>query len=235
MLKVSRSPGNKAEIFFSIQGEGINAGKPAVFIRLALCNLKCSWCDTKYTWDWPSGEADQHYTEMQQDQIEAAISGYSCKYFVATGGEPLLQQKDLIPLLGRLQDRGFFVEIETNATVVPDNDLLTRVDHWSVSPKLSSSANLGKLREVPECYRLFAYINNSHFKFVIQNGNDLDELLSNVNKYHIPADKIILMPESQSREELLVKSRELVEICKVHDFRFSIRLQTLLWGNERGK
>ena len=52
MLKVSRKPDGSPEIFYSIQGEGANVGKPAVFLRMGLCNLKCSWCDTKYTWDW---------------------------------------------------------------------------------------------------------------------------------------------------------------------------------------
>ena len=52
LLKVSRQPSGEPEIFHSIQGEGVSAGTPTVFLRLATCNLACTWCDTRYTWDW---------------------------------------------------------------------------------------------------------------------------------------------------------------------------------------
>ncbi len=59
MLKVSVQPDGNPEIFYSIQGEGVNIGVPTVFLRLALCNLKCDWCDTKYTWDWDHYEYEK--------------------------------------------------------------------------------------------------------------------------------------------------------------------------------
>jgi len=55
MLNITRLGNGQPEIFLSIQGEGVNSGVIAVFLRLAFCNLRGSWCDTKYSWDW------QHY------------------------------------------------------------------------------------------------------------------------------------------------------------------------------
>ena len=235
MLKISRDPNGQPEIFFSIQGEGANIGRPAIFLRLAYCNLRCTWCDTKYTWDWQADDSPQKIVELSAALAEEQVLKYACQYLVVTGGEPLIQQKDLSPLLERLQNKGFYIEIETNGTLIPDEKLLDQVDHWSVSPKLRSSGNPETLRSIPECYRLFAYINSSHFKFVVRDNEDLQELLDLSYKYNIPSEKIILMPESQNGDDLLEKSRWLVEVCKANCFRFSFRLHTLLWGNTRGK
>src|ERR1044071_7329276 len=73
-----------AEIFHSVQGEGILAGVPSVFVRTSGCNLRCVWCDTPYTsWD-PEGE------DRALDQIIVETRGYPSRYVVITGGEPFL-------------------------------------------------------------------------------------------------------------------------------------------------
>lgn len=235
MLKVIRKPGGHPEIFCSVQGEGVNIGKPAVFLRLGLCNLKCSWCDTKYAWDWKTYNPKEQLVEMPLEDVEREILRHNRKYLVVTGGEPMIQQKRLIPLLEHLESNGFFIEIETNGTIVPDQRLLNLVDYWSVSPKLQNSGNSQSLREVPECYRLFASITSCHFKYVIQNEYDFKEVQTIADKYGLVPEKIILMPEAQNREDLLSRSRWLVELCKAQDYIFSTRLHILLWGNERGK
>lgn len=235
MLKISRKPDGHPEIFFSVQGEGANIGKPAVFLRLALCNLKCIWCDTKYTWDWTTYNPEEQLVEMSLESVEQEILRHNCKYLVVTGGEPMIQQKPLIPLLHYLESKGFFIEVETNGTIVPDPRLLNLVDHWSVSPKLRNSGNSQSLREVTECYRFFASITSSHFKYVIQSEDDLKEVQTLAKKYDLVPERIILMPEAKSREELLEKSKWLVEVCKAQGYMFSTRLHILLWGNERGK
>ncbi|MDP2743712.1 MAG: 7-carboxy-7-deazaguanine synthase QueE, partial [Dehalococcoidia bacterium] len=154
-LEVSRKPDGRPEIFHSIQGEGINTGRPAVFLRLARCNLACVWCDTKYTWDWDRYDPGDQILEMASAEVEREVMGYDCKYLVVTGGEPMLQQRRLIPLLKRLKNGGFYIEMETNGTVLPDKVSLGMVDHWSVSPKLENSGNPLALREAPVCYSLF--------------------------------------------------------------------------------
>jgi len=235
VLKVSRKPDGHPEIFCSVQGEGVNIGKPAVFLRLGLCNLKCTWCDTKYTWDWTTYNPKEQLVEMPLGDIEQEILRHNRKYLVVTGGEPMIQQNRLIPLLKHLEGSGFFIEVETNGTIIPDQRLVNLVDHWSVSPKLRNSGNSQSLREVPECYRLFAGITSSHFKYVIQSEDDFKEVQTLADRYDLVPEKIILMPEAQSREDLLDRSRWVVELCKAQGYIFSTRLHILLWGNERGK
>jgi 7-carboxy-7-deazaguanine synthase len=101
MLKVN-------EIFFSIQGEGERSGWPCIFIRLSFCNLRCSWCDSEYTF----------YEGFDQtvDQVLDTISGYPCRLVEVTGGEPLVQE-ECIPLLKALCDAGYEVMLETSGSL----------------------------------------------------------------------------------------------------------------------
>lgn len=233
-LKVSRKPDGSPEIFYSIQGEGVNAGRPAVFLRLILCNLKCSWCDTKYTWDWQSYDPKQQAIQLSSQDIEKEVLKHDCRYLVVTGGEPMLQQKALLPLLEQLKASGLFVEIETNGTILPDAGILSAVDHWSVSPKLANSGNLLSTREIAQCYILFARLPSCHFKYVIQNRRDFAEVRRLMQKYGISPQKIVLMPQGRTTDEVMRRSTWVVELCKAEGCLFSTRLQVLLWGNERG-
>jgi len=75
-----------SEIFESIQGEGQNSGKPAVFLRTAMCNLTCSWCDTKYTWDWKNYDYEKEVSEQSISMIKNQIISFEPKHLVITGG-----------------------------------------------------------------------------------------------------------------------------------------------------
>lgn len=97
------------EIFRSIQGEGRSQGYPSTFLRLAGCNLDCTWCDTRY--------AREGGTEMPCDEITRIISACPGKRLCITGGEPLLQHDQLLRLLAGLHEQGYKVEIETNGTI----------------------------------------------------------------------------------------------------------------------
>jgi 7-carboxy-7-deazaguanine synthase len=234
LLKVSRQPDGQPEIFHSIQGEGVYAGRPAVFLRLALCNLACVWCDTRYTWDWEHFDQRREVVTISADEAEESIRRYGCRNLVVTGGEPLVQQRSLTPLLERLKGGGFWIEVESNGTIVPGKKLLGLVDHWSVSPKLENSGNPRPSRENPEAYRRFRDLPSAHFKYVIDKADDLAEVRAKLEKYEIPPDRIVLMPQAQDREAILEKSRWLVDVCKGEGYLFSTRLQVLLWGNQRG-
>lgn len=99
------------ETFVSLQGEGLRQGMPCMFVRLAGCNLRCAWCDTQYSLNASPG------TEMTSEEILAAVADSGIRYVCITGGEPLLQKEELIPLLAALHEADVFVDIETNGTI----------------------------------------------------------------------------------------------------------------------
>ena len=119
MLRVSRQPNGQPEIFFSVQGECPATGNPSVFLRLATCNLACSWCDTKYTWDWSQHDYAKEVASLDTPEVEQRILSSECRSLVITGGKPLLQQSELAPLVVKLKAREFRFEVETNGTIVP--------------------------------------------------------------------------------------------------------------------
>ncbi|MCP8304170.1 MAG: 7-carboxy-7-deazaguanine synthase QueE [archaeon] len=223
-----------SEIFYSIQGEGPNLGKPAVFLRMTFCNLECNWCDTKYTWDWENYDQEKEVKDMELDEVKKEILKYGCKHLVLTGGEPMLQQDELILLLRFLKERGFYVEVESNGTIIPKPEIEQLVAQWDISPKLTSSKNPIDLREKQECYEYFRNLPNSFFKYVVQDEDDLDEVQRLIKKYYIPINKILLMPEGFEKEELAKRSKWLVKFCEENGYRFTPRIQISLWGNRRG-
>ncbi len=222
-----------SEIFSSIQGEGIHAGKPSVFLRTALCNLKCVWCDTKYTWDWDNYDYSKEVHELPIEKVIEKIKQFEPKHIVITGGEPLIQQNDIASLLSKLGD-DYFVEVETDCTIIPNSAMLEHVNHWNVSPKTSNSGNSREAREIPQCYDFFAKLENSVFKFVIENESDLVEIDELITKYSIPKNKILLMPQASTKDELNLKKEEIEKIAKAKGLLFSSRLQVERWGNQRG-
>lgn len=107
------------EIFYSLQGEGRNTGRAAVFIRFAGCNLRCSFCDTEF----------DSYREMSADEIVDAISVWPSRFVVLTGGEPTLQVDDTF--VDQLHQHGYEVAMESNGTRPAPRNL----DWLTVSPK----------------------------------------------------------------------------------------------------
>jgi 7-carboxy-7-deazaguanine synthase len=97
------------EIFYSIQGESSFAGRPCIFVRLTWCNLRCTWCDSEYTF---SGG-----TEMAIEEVLEQVRHYPCRLVEITGGEPLVQKKDCLELVRRLCDNGYEVLIETSGSL----------------------------------------------------------------------------------------------------------------------
>ncbi len=219
------------EIFATVQGEGITAGVPSVFVRLADCNLRCDWCDTKYTWDWQTYDRKTETIELSLEDICARILvavGTGIRTVVFTGGEPLLQQEELAELAQSLDLR---IEIETNGTVVPNDALAARVEQWNVSPKLASSGNGERVRNRPNALAWFAARPNAQLKFVLTSEADVAEVAA----LGLPKEKIVLTPEGTDAVTLAERSRWLAGQCTAHGYRMGTRLHVFVWGAERGR
>ena len=208
------------EIFYSLQGEGARAGSPAVFLRLAGCNLHCSWCDTKHSWG--RGIA------MAEEALAAKILGYDSPGLVITGGEPLLQAEAIEQLLTLLPE-GIYVEIETNGTIAPTPVLAKRVNQWNVSPKLPHAGN-GEAAMAPQVLAAFCATKRAWFKFVVQREADWDAIAA----LALPRERIILMPCATTQEQLETARPTVVQMCLQHRVRFGDRLHVALWGDKKG-
>ena len=235
MLKVSRMPSGEPEIFRSIQGEGVSAGTPSVFLRLATCNLSCSWCDTKYTWDWDRYDYRKEIVSLDTAEVERRLDALECPRLVITGGEPLLQQAEIAPLASSLQNRGWYVEVETNGTIAPEAEMAEAVSQWNVSPKTGSSGNLRDRREVPDALRAFRELPGAYFKFVVVEPGDLEEVGTVVERHGLPRDRVLLMPEGVTPDAVRRRGKWAAEACVRNGYRFTTRLHILLWGDERGR
>ena len=235
MLKVSRQPSGEPEIFHSIQGEGVSAGNSTVFLRLATCNLACTWCDTRYTWDWRNLDYADGVVEMALDEVESRVLKFGRPRLVITGGEPLLQQAVLAPLVASLAGQGFYCEVETNGTIVPSPGMIEGIAQWNVSPKLENSGNMTRAREVPDVLSAFGHMDTAYFKFVVVAPPDVDEVAAIVARYGLASERVMLMPEGVTAEAMKKRGRWVAEACVERGFSFSPRLHILLWGDERGR
>lgn len=237
LVLISRRDNGEPEIFASIQGEGVSIGVPSVFVRFAECNLECSFCDTKYTWQWDHYDRSKETIELSlAEVIERMVRiADGARNVVITGGEPMLHQDAMIQIADELHGRGFRIEVETNGAIEPTAELASRIDQWNVSPKLESSGNRlsARLRTGPLTW--FAAAANAYFKFVIVSPADLDEVLQIAARFEIARERILLMPEGTTAAAIAERSAWLVDACQQHGMRFSTRLHVLLWGSERGR
>ena len=147
------------EIFKSIQGESTRAGLPCVFVRLAGCNLRCSWCDTAY--------AFAEGTRMPLDEIVDRVAAFDCNLVELTGGEPLIRSNSLL-LLTQLVDRGHTVLLETGGSldISPVDERVIRI----MDLKCPSSGEAAKNRYA----NLRHLTKQDEIKFVVADRIDYD-------------------------------------------------------------
>jgi 7-carboxy-7-deazaguanine synthase len=223
-----------SEIFYSLQGEGLLAGVPSVFVRTSGCNLRCVWCDTPYTSWAPEGE------ELTLDEIVARVAQFACGHVVVTGGEPMIAP-EIVPLTGRLRETGAHITIETAGTVYAP----VACDLMSISPKLENSipfsreggrwaAQQQRLRYQPDVLRRLMAEYPYQLKFVVSRPDDLKEIEEICRDTGAQQSRVLLMPEGVDREVLRERGLWIAEICKERGYRYGPRLHIELWGNKRG-
>lgn len=165
------------ETFASVQGEGLRQGEPTLFVRLAGCNLRCGFCDTKRA--WRGGR--ERTVDAILDEVVRLQRDYPTTWVCLTGGEPLAQ--NVRPLVLRLHGAGFRVQIETNGTFPP----APLADWHTVSPKPPDYA-------VHPGFRKKA----NEVKLVVCRGFDLDDIRTVRAAVPLPVP-IILQPQSNAR------------------------------------
>lgn len=203
------------EIFNSIQGEGLTMGAPTVFVRAVGCNLRCSWCDTGYSFEGG--------TEMTVDEILDEVGDAFRVCF--TGGEPMLQP-DAVELIGRLVSRGIQVVLETNGSVdlstVPGGSLVQISMDW----KCPSSGMTGRMLES----NLGILSGKDQLKLIIKDQGDLDFAVDFVRSHDIACPVIFGPVGGIDRLEWLVQ-----RVLDEHiDVRVLPQLHKIIWGDRKG-
>lgn len=188
-------------------------------------------CDTPFSWDWSRYDPKVELTEQSVDEILAKLDGMGVEMVVVTGGEPLLQQRALRPLLEQIKARGWRVEIETAGTLAWEQPL-ELVDQFNVSPKLENSGNPLEHRYKPDMLRGFEADGRAIFKFVVTEPDELDEVASIVDECQLT--DIWVMPEGTDVETLTARQRALAPAVLERGWNLTTRLHILLWGDRRG-
>jgi 7-carboxy-7-deazaguanine synthase len=236
-----------AEIFVSLQGEGLLAGTPSTFVRTSGCNLRCVWCDTPYTSWEPEGEP------MTVFQVLDRVRVLPPRHVVVTGGEPMLfpEAAELCRVLRR---EGFHVTVETAGTVLPDvaERLVAEplADLMSISPKLSSSAPptatpsgwAGRhqaARRRDDVLKVLMASSPYQLKFVVDTPADLVEALQWLEDLRaagcvIDPATVCMMPQGRSDAELARVGAWLEPDCRRRGFHFAPRHHVAWFGHTRG-
>jgi len=223
-----------AEVFGpTFQGEGPSTGRRAGFVRLGRCNLDCTWCDTPYTWDWHRFDAATELRRATVSSILDDLDAMTPEIIVITGGEPLLQQRNLVPLIDGCAERGWPAEIETNGTIVPVEPLIERVRQWNVSPKLANSGVPLDKRIRPDALAALVASGRAVFKFVAADEADLDEVAHLVAAHTLRP--VWIMPEGTDPAMVMERARALAQPVIDRGWNLTTRLHVLLWGDERGR
>ncbi|MFT5679442.1 MAG: 7-carboxy-7-deazaguanine synthase [Myxococcota bacterium] len=226
-----------SETFTSIQGEGLLTGVPSVFLRTSGCNLRCRWCDTPYT-SWRATG-----THQTVEELVSIVEASPARHVVLTGGEPMLQ-KGIEPLCATLSGLGYHITIETAGTLFRP----VAVDLLSISPKLADStpdestpdaaAGLIARHErdrlsLPVLRQLIAHADHQ-LKFVASSEADIEEVAAVVEALGVAADRVLLMPEGRTVEEIDAHLPLLIPACTARGWRLCDRLHLRLFGNTPG-
>ncbi len=209
-----------SEIFFSIQGEGMEIGLPTVFVRLFACDLRCTWCDSMYAVE------GKDYIEMTIEEVKKEIQKLKCKRVCITGGEPLIQKKELEVLAVDLTGDGYTILLETSGHKDPPPIFWTENCLISMDCKCPSSGMEEKMD-----FSLFQKLRpKDQLKFVIQDELDYEYAKEILKKYKIRAN-IVFQPVYGSNLKWLT---ERVLEDNLERIRVLPQLHKIIWGEIRG-
>ena len=203
------------EIFFSIQGESTFAGHPTVFVRTTACNLRCTYCDTKYAY-YEGGD-------MSQEQILDKIKSFETKYVCLTGGEPLLQ-KPVFQLMTDLCELGYQVSVETSGSksiAAVDPRVKIILDVKTPDSGAANSFILDNLNHLQP---------HTEFKFVICSERDFDWSETFCRQHDLLKNFTVLYSPSYAQ----VSERWLAEkiLQKKSTARLQLQLHKYIWSSE---
>lgn len=233
------------KIFYTIEGEGEYVGQRSLFMRMAMCNLTCigfasedspHGCDSYISWSVKNKMTFNEIFQMMEDNnwIDKLNKGTIWKL---TGGEPLIQQKQLLKLVEAFFAKYRFIpkiDFETNATLMPDPRWKKEFNAtFTTSPKLTTNGDAESKTYKPEVLKYHREI-GSGFKFVINDPvKDIDEIwikyVDDSRGINVPLNRIWFMPCAGSRKEHLENAPAVAEYAKAMHVNFSARLHLLIW------
>ncbi|MHB8598516.1 MAG: 7-carboxy-7-deazaguanine synthase QueE [Ktedonobacteraceae bacterium] len=228
---------NVMEIYRSIQGEGTLMGVPTTFVRFFACNLRCSWCDTKYSWSVREGGT---WEQITAQEVVRRVQGLNARHVVLTGGEPTLQ-RELAVLAQLLKDSGHHLTVETNTTLFPER-VVSLIDLWSLSPKLDSAGESYLRHSIIERFLGALRIDQQQWKFVVRDDSDEQQLRNLLQYYPLFRENqipIILQPEGDTATlDYATALQQLAE--RIRDpfwnsyyVRVLPQMHVIIWGRRR--
>jgi len=218
-----------SEIFESIQWEWRNTGKPSIFVRFWGCNLKCDWCDSKYSWDASIEKADL----MSLEEVIKIIESFKSKHIIFTWWEPTLFQDQMKIIQDQLPNHTF--ELETNWSQKLNKNL--HFDQVNISPKLKSSWNKEYYLTILESERLWQseFVD---FKFVCdwiltcQETDQFINKISQVNNFDV-IDSIYIMPLWRDNKSQV--NDYLVKYCIKNNYNYCLRQHLIMFWDGKWK
>lgn len=219
------------EIYKSIQGESSFAGLPCLFVRLAGCNLRCAWCDSEYT--FTGGY------KLSEDEVVGEIGKLApVRLIEFTGGEPMLQERELVPLMERLLRDGYELMMETSGERPLEN--VPKAVHKIVDIKCPGSGEGGSFRPA----NLETLTRGDEVKFVIANRGDYEFAREFIGEQRLAeqAGQVLLSPAfsktafgERSTANCLLDPRELVEwmLADGVPARLSLQIHKYVWEPQK--
>lgn len=232
------------KIFYTVEGEGEFVGQPSVFMRMSMCNLTCkgfasdnspNGCDSFISWSVKNKMTFKDiFNLLEEKQYVEHLRNRAI--FKLTGGEPIIQEKQLLKFMEAFVIRyGFIprIDFETNATIQPDERWVTEFNAtFTTSPKLTTNGDPEEKTYKPEVLKWHKE-HNSGFKFVITSDRDIEEIwrkyVEDKSGINVPLNRIWFMPCCGSRKEHIERAPAVVEYAKAMHVNFSPRLHLLVW------